>query len=306
MGRKITGPLEMIGGGESQAISAHELYALEQERMASFLTLAKEPEVDDLPWPINVQGIYDHTIQVAEQKALEIVTTAEDKASQIIANANDEGRGIVENARQDAERDGAKIRQQATEDGVAIRDQAKESGLKTGHEEGLEAGSKEGNELGHQEGWEQGYKEGWEQGRQEYIEATEQINTFLGAVKLQKQEIIEAVESDLIGLVFDIVEKVIHHQIATNQVVYHAVKSALDFAVGSQKLEIRVNPDDVKNLEPHRDEFYQLMGHVKDFEVVEDEEVSLGGCLLVSDLGRIDSRLETKLGQVEQIVRPTN
>ena len=63
---------------------------------------------------------------------------------------------------------------------------------------------------------------------------------------------------------------------------------------------------DIKSLEPHRDEFHQLVSQIEKVDIVEDEEVALGGCLLISDFGRLDSRLETKLSQVDQIVRPEN
>ena len=307
MGRRITGPLEMIGGsGESEAVSAHELRAVEQERMGKFLMLAREPEVDDLPLPVNIQGIYDHTVQVAENRSAEIVQSAEDNAAQLIKNANEDGRSIVESAREDAEQVGSDIRKKATEDACEIRDEAEKTAREIGHQQGVEAGKIEGAELGHQEGWEQGYKEGWEQGHREYVEVTEQVRDFLQSIKAQKDEIFETAETDLIGLVFDIAEKVIHHQISNDQVTYYAVKSALDFAVGSQKLEIRVNPKDIKSLEPHHDEFHQLVSQGEQLEIVEDEEVDLGGCLLISDFGQLDSRLETKLSQVDQIVRPEN
>ena len=48
MGRKITGPLEMIGGADGNAISAQDLYASELDRLNRFMGLASEPGVDVL------------------------------------------------------------------------------------------------------------------------------------------------------------------------------------------------------------------------------------------------------------------
>merc|ERR1712000_150670 len=80
--------------------------------------------------------------------------------------------------------------------------------------------------------------------------------------------------------------------------------SALQFAVGSETLEIRVNPGDVQKLDPHRDEFYSLMKQLERLDIVEDPEISRGGCVVLSNLGQIDLRLETQLNQVEQVVQP--
>jgi len=304
MGRKITGPLEMIGGGDGAGVSAQDLYASELDRLNRFMGLASEPGVDELPIPINIQGVFDQTVQTAESQAEHIVVTAEAQATQAIADANTAGQQIIEDARQEAEKAGVEIRQQAEEDAVGIREEARRSATEEGRQEGLTQGKDEGTDIGQKEGWEQGYKEGWAQGYQEYTEATEQIKTFLSDIRLQKQEMIEKAESDLIGLVFDIVEKVIHNQISNDNVIYHAVKSALQFAVGSETLEVRVNPDDVQKLEPHRDEFYSLMDQLERFDIVEDQEISRGGCVVRSNLGQIDLRLETQLNQVEQVVQP--
>ena len=304
MGRKITGPLEMIGGGDGKAISAQDLYASELDRLNRFMGLASEPGVDELPIPINIQGVFDQTVQTAESQAEHIAVTAEAQATQVIADANTEGQQIIENARQEAEKAGVEIRQQAQEDAVDIREDAHRSAAEEGRQEGLTQGKEEGIDIGQKEGWEQSYKEGWAQGYQEYTEATEQLKTFLSDIRLQKQGMIEKTESDLIGLVFDIVERIIHNQISNDNVVYNAVKSALQFAVGSETLEIRVNPGDVQKLDPHRDEFYSLMEQLERLDIVEDPEISRGGCVVLSNLGQIDLRLETQLNQVEQVVQP--
>ena len=74
MGRKITGPLEMVGGGDGAAISAQDLYASELDRLNRFMGLASEPGVDELPIPINIQGVFDQTVQAAESQAEHIAS----------------------------------------------------------------------------------------------------------------------------------------------------------------------------------------------------------------------------------------
>merc|ERR1711964_945867 len=200
--------------------------ASELDRLNRFMGLAGEPGVDELPIPLNIQGVFDQTVQTAESQAEHIVVTAEAQATQMIADANTEGQQIIENARLEAEKAGVEIRQQAQEDAVDIREDAHRSAAEEGRQEGLTQGKEEGIDIGQKEGWEQSY--------QEYTEATEQLKTFLSDIRLQKQGMIEKTESDLIGLVFDIVERIIHNQISNNNVVYNAVKSALQFAVGSE------------------------------------------------------------------------
>ena len=46
------------------------------------------------------------------------------------------------------------------------------------------------------------------------------------------------------------------------------------------------------------------MEQLERLDIVEDPEISRGGCVVLSNLGQIDLRLETQLNQVEQVVQP--
>ena len=104
-------------------------------------------------------------------------------------------------------------------------------------------------------GWEQGYKEGWSQGHQEYMDVIEQLKKIITQVADQRHDFIESTESDLVALAFDVAEKLVHHQISNDDVIYHTIKSMLDYTVDHEKVLIRVHPEELAKLEPHRQEF---------------------------------------------------
>ena len=231
MGKIIKGPTEMIErepfGGQS--VSAEELFAIESDRLSNFLELAGEPPVDNLPPPINLQGLFNQTVEEAETQAHQIVSDAEKRAEALEANARAEAEKILREARTEAEKIAQEIREKAESEAVTIREEAHQSAFQAGHEEGKTAGYEEGKTSGEKEGWEQGYKEGWEQGHQEYVDAINHLKETANWIVEQRQKVVDQTESDLIGLVFDIAEKVVHHQISTDDVLYHTVKSMLEY-----------------------------------------------------------------------------
>jgi flagellar biosynthesis/type III secretory pathway protein FliH len=62
----------------------------------------------------------------------------------------------------------------------------------------------------------------------------------------------------------------------------------------AREIELRVHPQDVRLLEPVEPlrERLELLGQVR---VVEDAGLARGGCVLLSNLGEVDARLETRL-----------
>ena len=301
MGRKVSGPIEIVETGlAGPQMNAEDLLKAQTERLSKLVDLSHEPATDDLPAPVNLQGLYDQTVIDAENKARRIVSDAEESAVQSKNNAQEQAVEIIRLAQQEAERIGNEIRQQADQDAGGIRHEAYQVGYQSGYEDGEKSSYEEGSDAGHRVGWEQGYKEGWSQGHQEYADAIEQLKETISQVAAQRHDFIEQTESDLVALVFDIAEKLVHHQIANDDVIYHTVKSMLEYTVDHEKVLIRVHPAELAKLEPHREEFLSQVKGVELLDIIEDFGIDQGGCLLETNLGTIDAKIDTQFEQVKQ------
>ena len=301
MGRKVSGPIEIVETGLSgPQMDAEGLLRAQAERLAKLVDLSREPATDDLPSPVNLQGLYDQTVIDAESRANHIVSTAEENAVQSEKEAQEQADEIIRLAHQEAERIGNEIRRQADQDAIGIRHEAYQVGYQTGFEDGSKGGYDEGSDAGQRVGWEQGYKEGWSQGHQEYTDAIEQLKKMISQTADQRHDFIENTESDLVALAFDVAEKLVHHQIANDDVIYHTIKSMLDYTVDHEKVLIRVHPDELAKLEPHREEFLSQIKGVELLDIVEDADIDQGGCLLETNLGTIDAQIDTQFEQAKQ------
>ena len=300
MGKKVSGPIEIVETGLAGSHDSEGVLRSQTERLAKLVDLSHEPSIDNLPPPVNLQGLYDQTVMDAESKANHIVSTAEENAVQSEKNAQEQAEEIIRLAHQEADRIGNEIRQQAEQDAIGIRHEAYQVGHQSGFDDGSENGYEEGRDAGQRVGWEQGYKEGWSQGHQEYMDVIEQLKKIITQVADQRHDFIESAESDLVALAFDVAEKLVHHQISNDDVIYHTIKSMLDYTVDHEKVLIRVHPEELAKLEPHREEFLSQIKGVELLDIIEDVNIDQGGCLLETNLGTIDAQIDTQFAQAKQ------
>ena len=128
----------------------------------------------------------------------------------------------------------------------------------------------------------------------------EQLKKMITQVADQRHDFIESTESDLVALAFDVAEKLVHHQISNDDVIYHTIKSMLDYTVDHEKVLIRVHPEELAKLEPHREEFLSQIKGVELLDIIEDSNIDQGGCLLETNLGTIDAQIDTQFAQAKQ------
>jgi flagellar biosynthesis/type III secretory pathway protein FliH len=76
------------------------------------------------------------------------------------------------------------------------------------------------------------------------------------------------------------------------------VREALELAVGSVKLKIRMNPQDVESLRQEVDSLVGKITPAAETEIVADVRISPGGCYLETTQGIIDQRIESRLERI--------
>lgn len=121
---------------------------------------------------------------------------------------------------------------------------------------------------------------------------------------IESREIRERVwretEKDLLRLSVRLAEKIIGREIKKdNKTIVDIVSTALQNARQQEGLTVRVNPADLPKVESEKEKF-SSGGRIKFVDFVADPRVSTGGCLIESEVGTIDARLETQLRVLER------
>lgn len=166
--------------------------------------------------------------------------------------------------------------------------------------EGYEAGRNEG----HADGIAVGRIQGWKEVR-DSEEAM--LAEFQGALQSVVQQTLESIENwyvtaeqSLTTLAIEIAKRAVCQELElSRQSVLEITKNALQEVRHGTSVRIRVNPIDSAILESKREQVLAAASCVRDIEIVSDGSIN-GGCIIDTDGGVIDSRIENFLERLHE------
>lgn len=145
--------------------------------------------------------------------------------------------------------------------------------------------------------------------------AAEQVAAFEQAREVLLAELrqsfaarLDEIESRSVMLVTAMTEKVIGRKLDLDDtIVLDVVHATLSEAADASNLTVRVNPADEPLVGEAQAELLAALGAVDQFQIVSDQGVSRGGCIVETERGRFDARIETQLEllseQVERLLK---
>ncbi|HUV06411.1 MAG TPA: flagellar assembly protein FliH [Spirochaetia bacterium] len=291
MAKHVFRPTEVINLSRKIFIEPPRLHAEEPEALAleDLEAEYEGPTAEDLrreaeSFRENWEKEKEQLIAQARAEADRIIKEAEQVAFEEIKNKNNQAKKI----RQEAETEAERILNEA-------REKAEEAERKTG--ESLAAVEKEAFDKGHGEGHDNGYQAGSE----EVGRLTERLHMIITKAIEKRNQIIDDSETQLIGLVLMIANKVIK-VISENQrnVVINNVIQALRKLKSRGDVVIRVNLADLKLTTEHTRDFMDRIENIKSITILEDSSVDRGGCIIETDFGQIDARISSQLKEIEE------
>jgi flagellar assembly protein FliH len=166
-------------------------------------------------------------------------------------------------------------------------------------EEALADEQKKTLDSAYEEGYQKGYKEGEEKLSSLAKEALETIN----ALSKERDTLLSHSEKDSLNLGFIIAEKVIQTQLEKNNDVFQNIlKEALARITDKDRVIIKVNKKDIDFVRTYKEQFSRELSDIKSLEIQEDADIEIGGCVIETKLGFIDSSITTKLAIIEKAI----
>lgn len=134
----------------------------------------------------------------------------------------------------------------------------------------------------------------------------EKLNTALPAIRTlsdsllrERDRWLKEWESTAIRLSVAIAEKLVRRELQTRpMIVEDVLREVLELAAGTARLRVLLHPDDLALLGDQTAEIAQRLAKCSEVICVGDEAVSRGGCLLETEQGAVDGRLETQLERI--------
>lgn len=220
----------------------------------------------------------------ARAEAQDIVAKAEAAAFDEVKRKNDQALKI----RRDAESAAEKALREAEAKIQAFEAEAK-------------ARVDEVTKAAHKEGFDQGREEGFREGKNEVERLVDRLHVILDRAMDKRGEILEQTEAQVVELVLLIARKVVK-TISENQknVVLSNVAQALRKLKTRSDVIIRVNLADLQLTTEHAKDFIESAENAKKLSIVEDMGVDRGGCIIETDFGEIDARIQSQLHELEE------
>lgn len=143
-----------------------------------------------------------------------------------------------------------------------------------------------------QDGYDAGYQEGLAQTTELIVKARTEYEASL-----------RNASKDLLNLAFKIAEKIIGKALELDKnIIMDIVAQALQTVRQSRQVTVRVNPEDAKILKANKDALAEALGQGRMIDVVEDKKVLRGGCIIESEIGKVEAQLSTQLERLKKVL----
>ena len=189
-----------------------------------------------------------------------------------------------------------------------VRGRAEEEAKET-HEKAREEGHKQGYDEGYVEGVEKGRIDGENAVRTEMKDAINQANAkaqkTIQDAKTQTQEYFIRAEDDVVKVVMMAIEKIIpQHFLDVPEIILPVVRDAINHVRDQKEIKIHVEPDSYDLVLMARSEFQSMLTDgAAILEVVADEALRPGDCLIETPNGGVDARVSTQIEMMKDAVK---
>ena len=158
------------------------------------------------------------------------------------------------------------------------------------------------------EGIQQGLKDGEQKGFERASHRIEPLVTSLqqAVEKLTalREETYQQIETEVVELALGIARKIICKEVSTDkETVVCVAREALAKVDDPGKIKIKMNPADLRFINETKFQLSNLIDGVNSVTIEAEENIQSGGCVIETDLGEIDARIEKQLQAVEESFR---
>ncbi len=171
----------------------------------------------------------------------------------------------------------------------------------------------EAEKQGYAAGLEKGVAEGREQGRAEALAASaEQLQQLTAAWsqvatdwEQQRVDMEREARQAVLSFALSAAEKIVHRVIEVDEsVVVDQAAQALSLVLSAHDASVCIHPVDRPMLEDAMPELIRELASLDHIQLVDDESITPGGCVVVFGQGRVDATIERQLQRLIDLILP--
>ncbi len=222
---------------------------------------------------VNKKNTNDDVHNINEDSLKKLSKIQVDK---FIEEAKIKAEGLLDQAHKEVET----ILNTANQEAVKLKNEAKQ----------------EATQIGYQEGFNKGY----EDSKNKHLYLIEEVEDLKQDTIKECKKYMESIESEIIKMVMEISKKVINDKITNDKdEILEMVKQSIEKCCNNEQITVRVSYQDYDYIYENRDKLISSIEGLEKLEIVKEESLELGSCIIESSYGIIDSSVNKKLKRVE-------
>lgn len=148
-------------------------------------------------------------------------------------------------------------------------------------------------------GLEEGRKRAFEKVSAEISESMGHLDGLLSGIKDLKKEMVTFNESHLIQLMFHMASRLAKTELNSNQnAMIQILRDAVGLSQDEENITVRVSQSQFDFLEELKQETGRELDFIKRIRFEPSEEISDGGCIVETNYGEVDARIEQRVEQL--------
>jgi flagellar assembly protein FliH len=152
-----------------------------------------------------------------------------------------------------------------------------------------------------QKGFIEGKRVGFESGTKKVDPVINSLNQALGQLENIRKEIHEALEKEVARLALAIAKKIVCHEVKTNhETVVCVAREALGRVENPGKVKIKLHPGDLQFIKDTQTQLSRFLHNVESIRFEAEASIQSGGCLIETDMGDLDARIEKQFQAIEE------
>ncbi|MFH1624719.1 MAG: FliH/SctL family protein [Pseudomonadota bacterium] len=156
----------------------------------------------------------------------------------------------------------------------------------------------------YEKAFDQGEKAGLEIGRKKAEPFIHSLHETLEGLNTLRQRIYERTEGELVRLTLATARSIIHREITGDkEVILDTIRAALKNVIGVGEIKIKINPFDIAFVREWKPKILSSIDGLKNITLEEDTSILQGGCIVETDFGDIDARIEKQIEEAEELLR---
>lgn len=150
-------------------------------------------------------------------------------------------------------------------------------------------------------GFSQGEKLGIEQEREKVQPLIDEFRQALNDLEEVKKNLYHNAERQAVDLAMAVARKIVCREVSINrEMIIDVIKEALERVSDQERVKIRVSPCAVEFLNNPTCTITEVLRDGSGICIEEDHTIPSGGCIIETELGDIDARVEERLRAVEE------